>query len=1378
MKQSRKKRIIGALIAAAVVFGILTSSFYVPLAAAGGFKDNNTSGEDDLIGTKLDNSEIVFDDYTRPSSNAEINAELNTEENLMLDVAYSKILQYNNGTKTSVNTAQVASGIDTVPSKIFTSARLGQNSGLGFISGNVYFDGSTPRNTKNSDGIFADSKNCTDIIYNLGSSSEINSVWIYHHSVNFATYAYQIYIADSEEELFDISSLTAQVINEQNKTRQKINFKKTVEGQYIGIRFLIPVNPSNQTGMSSPVARLSQIAAFGKRGEISVETSTYQKATSALPELTDGRNLVYNREFGKFKQVSDGNEIDSAKGIDWLKKNPKGLTNGIPNSAAMIYNPIYFNSDATPKNVPPYTNSKDYTDLVYYLGGIADVDEVDFYNHSNALYAIYAYQIYFSDSYAMLYNSSNLCYTYQSNGSTLQKFKFSKPISAKYIGIRFLVSVDPSIATDKVALSSRYLRLSQLAVFGTITKESADDLADVDDDTKLPTKYGANLIKPLDGSIMGIINGQITSASFEKTNLIFDGDPSTGTLCGGFKFADWNDGNVIWYDNDNRYLQIQYNLQSTALIKAVYVANHPNEIYRTARFAVFFGNDIDTLYSDENRVEFKNTKKERINLIEFSTPKKAKYFGIRFYNPVSAHDSSMIDASKNSVYMRLNELAVFGNYENSGFEPTVLQTVKDSFTNNDFKKLGTNILKDYTPKYYLNKSLVKVTDNAKQLTDGDITKHNDMSGKLKLASTDGSGSLDIVYNFGETFYNIEKFAYIGASKDYMSNYFTGWYQVYAADDVDNIFESDNMIFEYNWNTDGMSRGHIIDISKNKKLACSFAIRILNPVTTATEYIAARISEIAAYGNKTVLPQYPTNLAVGKPVKVSKLVNGKLTDMTSSWLNAQKAELLTDESTAKSVSFNYTGDIVLYYNLCNDLNINEIKLTGNIKKYKVYAASNYADIWKDGSLQYTVKKSGDSTKLKYAKINARYVKFVIEDYDPSRYISEVSIIGLANRLSVFKKISRDLKGSNVIVSMADKELEKRTFLNLENKNVEGWFDQDTSLPYGLEGGENNKKPLDVNINLGDLKILSKVTMNFKGLQTGYLPKKVEVYASERLDSFDNTSFDMKPIYTFNGYPTNGTLSFKTVPQLARGVLIRFICGDENYDGYDHMCFSLTEITLEGGSVKGTQKDEYNGTLLKFSDKKTGVSAEIVKYDINDIYNDVYRMKIVKSKLSDSDIKALNENSMVALSKQKYSVEFYDVFGNKLEDCGGRTVKISLSYNAKQVSAPVFCQSAGEMEYLESNYDPSGKATIETTKLSNGSYMLAAYSNDIIIPDDNNNNDKNGKNGNDDNTSPDNDYNDTSFSPETGESAALIPILVFTAAGGLAIVFGRKNKTIKR
>ena len=423
-------------------------------------------------------------------------------------------------------------------------------------------------------------------------------------------------------------------------------------------------------------------------------------------------------------------------------------------------------------------------------------------------------------------------------------------------------------------------------------------------------------------------------------------------------------------------------------------------------------------------------------------------------------------------------------------------------------------------------------------------------------------------------------------------------------------------------------------------------------------------------------------------------------------------------------------IHLLYNLCNDVLLTDIKLLSSAKKYKVYASDDINKIWEDDSLIYSYSGKGANGKTLTggaAKSKYRYIRFEITDFNSPLKLYEASVIGGDNQLLKYKQISRTFSYGNVDLATYNYETKKYDFFSTD-AYLYKLFDNDIYTSICIEGGMHNEETVDMTVTFDDVKNIDSISIYFPDMLDGYNPTKLELYTSEIVGEFSNgVPEGTEPLARFDTLPEDGLYKVDFKPQFARVMVIRFVCGNLDYDGYeDKMCFALNEIKIMGTSVVGIQPDEYAPELLSFTDEATGVTAQVLKYDKNDIFTGVTGIKVSKTPATFKQKQSIAKSGyMKIIDETVYTVDFINSVGDVITDLGGREHRIKIPFDRTQNDYLMLASATdNECKVLESRVDGE-EVYCDREEFVGNQYMLVGFASsddpyfenlDVVVPED--------------------------------------------------------------
>lgn len=307
--------------------------------------------------------------------------------------------------------------------------------------------------------------------------------------VHFQASEYEIYAANSYEDLYNPSNRYFYYENKNGAQFQVFDFDNPVSVQYIGIRILKGVTlpyPEN-LGVDTSYARLSEIAIFGNYTDPNYvyESIVNQAAINeCIEDLTSDYNLMQS---GYHVSSNDAPSSIIISGVDvgvpttqygtFNSFDHGQANNGVFDGNLVSRADVNLNSPISGKlvTVDSSRNSKanTYIDISICLTYSAKVDKVFISNHSKESLMTHNYAVFTSNSRATLYDKENEQYHYV---NTLKKqrqvIRIDNSKYVKYVGIRIYEAVGTPFTAYEPA--NAYPRFEEIAVFGKYDLEYYD----------------------------------------------------------------------------------------------------------------------------------------------------------------------------------------------------------------------------------------------------------------------------------------------------------------------------------------------------------------------------------------------------------------------------------------------------------------------------------------------------------------------------------------------------------------------------------------------------------------------------------------------------------------------------------------------------------------------------------------------------------------------------------------------------------------------------------------------------------------------------------------------------------------------------------------
>ncbi len=354
-----------------------------------------------------------------------------------------------------------------------------------------------------------------------------------------------------------------------------------------------------------------------------------------------------------------------------------------------------------------------------------------------------------------------------------------------------------------------------------------------------PTVYGN---KGASDAIVGNPDGGAANAIANLT----DGQATTKADLGGFRFkdAEGNDMSETWST------ALTFELPASSDLNQLVVVNDGGLASTiTEHYAVFASDDPAKLYKDESFVIDISGNTNQRNIITFNSGIKAKYVGIRVYDPGKL-------ATAQQQYIRMYEIALYGVLGEISSNATYLADDVAALPT-----LGTgeaNLIAGTLPKFYYDRGTATLTESAGPENDAAAAPLSYISDGDPATSA-AIGGNDLRYNnngtfMGETWstywtYDLKKISELSTMTfvhHSSSGLRTEHFQIYLSDTVATLYNIANMVLDVDGNT---NRRTIVSFPADTK-ARYVGIKYLNPGETgnfASSNRYVRMNELALYG---------------------------------------------------------------------------------------------------------------------------------------------------------------------------------------------------------------------------------------------------------------------------------------------------------------------------------------------------------------------------------------------------------------------------------------------------------------------------------------------------------------------------------------------------
>ncbi len=1155
----------------------------------------------------------------------------------------------------------------------------------------------------------ADSGKYYDLILKLTRTSVVNDIFVFADA-NPDNYPqkYKVYASTNLNKLFDDESLIAEYENVNSKRAQTFSVP-SISATHVAIR----VYSAGKNADS--VLKLLEFNVFGTPGEViddSVDAGTYIPENNFLLNMMPAVEYTtavdkYGRSPFNAASITDGDAenalwhigaFSDTLGKEFVQKNPStGLWE--------------VKVDGTV-----------YCDVSFDLGGTATLDKVYVAHHSGLQIRTKWFSVYASTDRATLYNEENLIKEVKNNsGFRANLIALDTPLEGiRAIGIRIYdpcfdyTSGTCALNQDELnqgitTHNNIYPRLAEIAACGSFEKDpfviqKETTLTNTIIPSEFDIKEEENLSKNvvISGKFVDTYTGTSSAAAYNKPQNLNDGILTNECEVTN-RFAAFENGSAKYYNLEGRYyLEMRYDFQQPANLKYLVLANHSSAELVTGKFEVFTGNEYETIYDSPAYVEVNNIeqykagKSARVNIITFDeTVEPARYVIVRIWDPVCATEvgSAMCTDTTNNIYPRIFEYSVYGKYVDPNFVPegpkeypttegVDLSTIENIYGVNLIKGQAIGLISGGIRKgnsVEEKKGINALYDVINK--DGTGTMHCDIGGGIPEHTSEGK-PLDFFWKLGNLpekpdIYRVNGFAFQGISSN-STPYYQSHYAIYVAEEQEDLWLDSSRVFEYNAATgsDKIQKGVIYEFPKDKAVLGNYiGMRIYKSVYTATQHVYPRISFFHVWGEGGEVIGYPGNLAENMPINPNYIDGSEKTEISESNLSAKETANLTDSNEKTSAKISTNGkDIELLYNLCGDMKIDSIWASALInsgsgfKKMKVYASDSWGGVNDESSLIWTYDVGSKKGTVKPEKtfkkqLKARYIRFLFEDTKDTLVINEIYVNGLDNQKNKTRTLTNNSTESDITIQKINLKTGDKSYIN--PAKVGAIIDSDARSSLEIrDGGIVGENTYEITLAFTDLRTISRIQLNFPKYFEQYWAKKINVYIYETFEA--STDKSVKPTFVVKAKDVNkdGVYAKQLRPVLGRFIKLEFVDFNKNEiyineDGKQEIVTLFNDIKVTGTKVKGMNADETTTALVDLTDANSIGGVIVNRLDLNDIFTDAVSVKLTPEKATNWQMLDLQTVPYLeVVKKTNYKVEILDLYGNPVNNFGGRTLTMKM------------------------------------------------------------------------------------------------------------------------
>jgi|GEM_PF-1512821 len=715
-----------------------------------------------------------------------------------------------------------------------------------------------------------------------------------------------------------------------------------------------------------------------------------------------------------------------------------------------------------------------------------------------------------------------------------------------------------------IAFSSVSVGLANVAAVGEVVKYTVTD-----GKSSSKALSGAANYRKLPYDIYYIDNGSKYSLmKYANKSALSDGIESVKNFDFNDAVGKYKDksGNLRNQNSKEVYMDVIWQVgydNAPVNVSEIYLA-YAKGSYSTYNYEIYASDNAEKLGTDESFIlEYFNKEEASSQLIEFPDKILCSYIMLR----VKMGIQPRCTAVWNLCYARLSEIAVFSDeieafdYEEELFlRPT---------SNEVFEKYGTDLIKGNTAKLKVNG--IAHGTGFSEMTDGDFLNHTDHSEYYAGHTEEQNNYIDLIYDLGSESIRLDTIVYAGMTSNEKSQYFTGRYQVFMADDFSKLFNVENRIYEYNCRLNESSGAQRVTWKKNNPHGCFIAIRLLESTSDAVDNDYLRTAEFAVYGNKyddndsgNQLKNMPLRAYLSDPD--GNIVRYKLSPDDIASLTDNKPETKVDFRTNDS-------GLELVYELCHSITVSGAAVSmpnsnDALNGMRIYASSSKNGVWDENNKVHENSSNIGKFDFESNTANVEYIRFSLPaTVAKSVSIQEISLYSAENSVLKEKNFVRGIGTDGIEIYEYNPEFNTSAKISASADDIYALTDGDTAISAGICGAENGKSYLKYLIDLKENRNINNIRIGFGDAESFY-PVCTKVYFGKSRESALNGNNE---IAVFNEKPSDGEYNILISPQSVRWICISFEKMDDSFSE-NIMSPSLSEISVFGTEIQSNSKGD--------------------------------------------------------------------------------------------------------------------------------------------------------------------------------------------------------------
>ena len=485
---------------------------------------------------------------------------------------------------------------------------------------------------------------------------------------------YEIYAANSKDDLFKAGNCIEHVVNNGLKKRQIINIvdPEGLTAKYVGFRVIEGLDPAtfehfNTSGDNYAVPRIRQIGVYGETKN-EIENAEITRLTDRNVPSDIGTRLTGNNTVIDVRYYNNNQPNQARMGTRANLCDGDATTGYEANDTGVVF------TEGGNKVVKTYEDGY-YYEVEYDLGTYDTIKKVYVAHHSNSSKGVRAqrYEVYASNDQTKLWEEASKIAYVITNDTVAQVINLKEAVKARFVGLRTLDTVR---ANTSLGANEGYLRLYEFSVYGEKGGDTNFELAE--DTTTRTLPAGNSVVKRMSVKYKGPYDAQanlftpVFDTSLQPSYSVLEGlttlNANSGIRIGGLFAKAEGDSAIIYRDGTTAYTDVIYTLDGKCDISDIFVSEHSLTMWKIA-YKLYVSDDEATLFSGTPIYTYDDTSANYFQHYK-TAGLRAKYVGLRITAAtVNDNYSEYSDYGVSDLYPRLFGFGVLGTADTSSRAP-------------------------------------------------------------------------------------------------------------------------------------------------------------------------------------------------------------------------------------------------------------------------------------------------------------------------------------------------------------------------------------------------------------------------------------------------------------------------------------------------------------------------------------------------------------------------------------------------------------------------------------------------------------------------------------------------------------------------------------